>query len=755
MKNDDLALSVAPDGTNAAKQAAGIETKRSTTSRLGALVGGLALVGAAIGLVGVGISNRANSSSNGAAEASYSADLVGLKGVTTAGVKGSGAKGKADLDIHNVLTWSLRKLEPGSSGRIHIHAGRSCDALGPSLWDEEVTSSNPWTAVTWNSDSAGKSAGTFAIDELFGAYSFPANLGHAIVFYSHDDQILACGVLKPKRRYRKFGVKSALNNGFLEHQSSAVAGEVVLRKDNVLSWGVYNLAKSGTGVVSVLAGRDCGNPDATWFSGEWVSNKWGISKCKLVLDSHEHDFAEVVGRAVTFRDTHGSVVACDTLSNFVEKTSTALREVRAELRDIVDTYKSEGHDSYDNGEEIDDGNDDGNDDDSDHADDDDNETPEPPTQVRAVIEPQGDRPNWCSKEAEKSSLIGYSIIADATFVAKNAVAYDESVIARSSGTASEAQLDLIQDFEATQEREAASRAHLKSINAEFDSLCRESTECETLTYKIQWYEWGYLETEAEDYKLAVAAVEAGNATPKQARKAAQYFDLMDIKDNLDERLDEMDALCLPLSICAFKDLHDRCTTHQYWHALRYGPLGDIQYTGYHLEIADFQKKYQPALAAKESGTATRKQEAVLKKYARLEYAFGKSRTAGRSLDYYNRQDPIPTGNITLSSENILSWRLITPPEDQIGRIMIHEGTTCAELGGQAAREGTSPYSQVLWDTTEETESDSYFSEVYSTEGSVDLKTLDGTLPFLSNFPRAVVVYSVDMDELSCGVLMMQ
>jgi len=323
---DEVALSVAVDAS-AAKQDVG--HKRASRSRLAAMIGGLALVGTAVGLVGVGLSNSADSSTTKAAAPSYSADLIGAEVVTAAGVKGGPARGRADLDVHNVLTWALRKLEPETSGTIHLHAGTSCNALGSSHWDTEVTSSNPWTEVTWSSDSAGKSEGTLNIDELVGAYSFPANLRHAVVFYSHDQQVLACGLLKPEGDYRKFGVQSTLSNGFEEHQSNTVAGEVILSKANVLSWGVYNLQAKQSGVLSVLAGRDCSDPDATRFTTKWSTDKWGTSRSEAAIDSAEHDFSELVGRAVVIRNADGAVVACNMLSVFIEKTPAAIDAIEA------------------------------------------------------------------------------------------------------------------------------------------------------------------------------------------------------------------------------------------------------------------------------------------------------------------------------------------------------------------------------------------------------------------------------------------
>jgi len=738
-ERDELALSVAAGSASGAEEQA---RKRSTTSRVAAVAGGLALVGAAIGLVGVGLASTGDASANAAAGPSYSADLVGAETVTSAGVKGGKVKGKADLDIDNVLTWTLRKLDPDTSGTIHLHAGRSCGALGSSLWDTQVTSSNPWTEVTWSSDSAGESAGALDIDDVFGAYSFPANLEHAVVFYSHDEQVLACGVLKPEGDYRKFGVQSSLNNGFVEHQSQVVAGEVILSKDNVLSWGVYNLEVEQSGFVSILAGRDCSNPDATWFTGEWNSDKWGVARSELALDSQVYDFSQVVGRAVAVRDPQGAVVACDILSSFVERTPTAVREVRAELRDIVDTYKSEGHSGGGGG----------------GGDGDDNETPAPPSEVTAVIDVLEDTPFQCLNNGLEAIRSSEEVNEISEFLVENEAAYDAAIVAAASGIASPVQLDLIQAFEAKQERKSTELNLLINLELFWNNTCIKTPECLAIEDNFQNYAIGVIDTRAEEFAQAVAAVEAGNATPEQAASASEYYALLEsntnIENNLDESVDEFDAVCRPYTICIYNYLHNRCTAHQKMHEARYGiPFSYWHIVQINLELAGLQQSYQAALVAQDAGSATGEQIELISNVERKKFSKSVSASgSARVLFYIDRDDPVPTGNITLSGENVLSWQLVSLPTNQIGYIMIHEGITCDALGGQAANEGTSPYTSVSWDTTGST--DSYLSTVVS-EGSINLAALEGTLPFSSNYPRAVVVYSAEMDQLSCGVLASQ
>jgi len=734
-ERDELALSVAAGSASGAEEQA---RKRSTTSRVAAVAGGLALVGAAIGLVGVGLASTGDASANAAAGPSYSADLVGAETVTSAGVKGGKVKGKADLDIDNVLTWTLRKLDPDTSGTIHLHAGRSCGALGSSLWDTQVTSSNPWTEVTWSSDSAGESAGALDIDDVFGAYSFPANLEHAVVFYSHDEQVLACGVLKPEGDYRKFGVQSSLNNGFVEHQSQVVAGEVILSKDNVLSWGVYNLEVEQSGFVSILAGRDCSNPDATWFTGEWNSDKWGVARSELALDSQVYDFSQVVGRAVAVRDPQGAVVACDILSSFVERTPTAVREVRAELRDIVDTYKSEGHSGGGGG----------------GGDGDDNETPAPPSKAFAVLGTFSDTAVQCYENGGKSLRQAAAIYEFEYYLVENKTAYDSATLAAASGTASADQLELIHSYESREENKTIAWASFDSLQQFYNSTCRRSPKCSAFEQEFSSYKRDELAARADEFALAVAAVQAGNATAQQQDAASKYYALLEtyasIENHLDERVDEMDAACPPNYICLYNSLHNRCTTHEKFDAIRYDSGGKSELAArFYIERAGLYPLLRAYWLARETGNATPEQIAAKDRNWYLQYVgtkIMKSRIApGRRM---RLQDPTPTGNITLSGDNVLSWKLSNLLLNRTGHIMIHEGTSCHAIGGQAALEGTNPYTTVSWDTTGP-------DNKVLTEGSMDLSMLPGALSFSSNYPRAVVVYSPEMDPIACGVLTLQ
>mmetsp|Transcript_19129 Transcript_19129/g.33998 ORF Transcript_19129/g.33998 Transcript_19129/m.33998 type:complete len:695 (-) Transcript_19129:142-2226(-) len=628
------------------------------------------------------------------------------------------------VEIHeDLLSWKIKGLEPNSGGSFHIHKGTSCDVLGSSLWDTEATNSNPWKSVRWSSDDSGTSWDHIYLDEIAGAYSFPANLGHAVAFYSDEEKVVACQVIESRQKYRDYGVQGVLNRGLAKevYQSMDPVGELILRKNNVLKWGIYNLEVNRTGQVSVLAGRNCNFPERIMFKGIWDSNERGISKGEMTLDNGKYIFAEFVGRAVAIHDAKGKMMACNTLSHFVKKTSVAIGKIEARLKTISDIVCL--------------------------------------GQATAVMKPMPDLAGQCVEQASKARDAAYRIRSASKYLAENKAAYKAI---KNKLSASWFQRDLMKTYKIKRNNKKDDETLLKLLRRSHMEFCVASTDCENLGVRFSTDKYTYednrkkLTKKKSAFNRAVKAVDSGNATPEQEATAAEYHTLIraiqSFEDTINQRIDAMDTVCLPDMICAFNSLHGRCSTHEEYNAARlYAAKLAMYVVKADIKLSKLQYHYQAALNAKRQSS---KQKNLIATVGRSEYARSRiALAASRSLGRIQDNDASATGTVTLVGNNELSWQLDRLPAKKSGRLIIHEATSCTKaLGSQAAFPGKAPYKSVSWVTSRPKKKDMTLT---STKGLVKLSKKKGTLSFKDYHSRAVVVYSPEGEPISCGVLTLQ
>jgi len=722
-----------------------------------ALIGALALAGAAVGAVFFARGaedDGASADTDPESDSAAFADLVG-GGVSATAVESDVVWGRAKLNLGNKLEWVLRGLEQNSQGTVHLHAGKSCDDVGPSLWYAEA-GVNPWSSVVWTSNHKGKSTGTVEINSLDGAYSFAGNLKHAVVFYSEAEEVLACGILNAKSSYRKYGVRSSLNGGFAVHHSELTAGEVILSKKNKLSWGLYNLGADQVGALEVLAGRDCSDPSNTWLSMEWQSNAYGVSEGDVSLGFDEYDFSELVDRAVAVRDADGAVVVCDMLSGFVESTTEALEAIEMELRDIEDTIKSEQ----------------------------DEVTPAPTQGPSRSLEPTipYEVTNPPTNEPTAGPVVSPTMPPTLPPVPPTPVPTDAPVI---TPTTSVPPTPVPTESSTTTPPTAPSSS--ENVVATLQPLFGSGYECvqTAMAYRAVQDLWFPVDLERKvamrNYSLAETAVSSGTATQVQLDFIANYsayesdiaqrFNALERQlEELKERYSEIPCLsdaCQSLpqdsSFKAFKkDCPEEylCERFSGTFPELVCPSRQIACSLLNHSLAMAYMTYGKELAVQESLRFDSEVARGLHGPAEDDYFdnaryFWYQQTVDMAYaevsalkDSCNMQTFVPLGTITLDDSGLLSWNMTRGTAIYDGTIKIFEGTTCDPklLGDVYSIPGTTPFDAVTWASHE---GPNYESAMH---GDITLAELDGALTYEEYKTHATVVISADEELLSCGIL---
>jgi len=737
-----------------------------------ALIGALALAGAAVGAVFFARGaedDGASADTDPESDSAAFADLVG-GGVSATAVESDVVWGRAKLNLGNKLEWVLRGLEQNSQGTVHLHAGKSCDDVGPSLWYAEA-GVNPWSSVVWTSNHKGKSTGTVEINSLDGAYSFAGNLKHAVVFYSEAEEVLACGILNAKSSYRKYGVRSSLNGGFAVHHSELTAGEVILSKKNKLSWGLYNLGADQVGALEVLAGRDCSDPSNTWLSMEWQSNAYGVSEGDVSLGFDEYDFSELVDRAVAVRDADGAVVVCDMLSGFVESTTEALEAIEMELRDIEDTIKSEQ----------------------------DEVTPAPtqgpsrslePTIPYEVTNPPTNEPTAgpvvsptmpptlppvpptpvptdAPVTTPTTSVPPTPVPTDAPVTTPTTSVPPTPVPTESTGESTVATIEPILGQGYICLQTAVTFTDIKSeiftLRFERDRAAQTLTRAQTAesygnATQVQLDFIANYSVVESDILQRLEALDQQVAGPQQVLQneclSTECRDMInDVQRGrleMDDVVDTLKAICPLRFLCEPGGIDVpgldcpvpiNCDSRNYTTATSYFKLVDTLETKASMRLA-----YENALERQKAGIPqTQEDQNALLYYSNVDkdINFQKSMIAHFTLicTFYLVN---PSGTVSLDNSGLLQWDLQGPKGGQSGTIKIHEGTTCdpLNLGEVYSAPNTTPFDTVTWSE----------SNQGLIQGNVSLSDLEGALTFEDYKNHAVVVYDPSDAIQSCGIL---
>jgi len=711
----------------------------------------------------------------------FNAKLVGPVADDDSQDQGPSVTGDAWLDQENVMEWWLDHLEPNSRGTVHIDVSKSCDHVGASHWDNEVAR-NPWRSVVWTSNEWGESFGKLDLNNLLGAYSFASNLGHAIVIYSEDRKVLACGLLQAERDYQNFGVSTNLNNGFIIHRRDEIsAGEAIVTRRNRLIWALYNLEANRTGSISVLAGKDCSNTVETWFTTKWQANTFGTSYGEVELGSTEYPFYKIVNQAVAVYNSVGDIVACNSLSQFVEKVPKAVKAVRFELQDIQFTAMSEvdpnfehpDAEDYPDWPESPDAEDDYLDTDSytgfygsnDEADDDvpDAEDPEDPKDPVDTV------------TAELAPFKGIAARCIDAAIAVHDVQLQLDI--SSQGLRNEVQRE-IQTQDANVSQEEIERAIETSAKAEAFSVTISQLfeykspatgylmrNCVTKNCQLSMKELEIitgnlgdtldaLKSRESEFAAAVAASKGGTASQSQEKVAQEYQTLIaqqrQLEGEIADRVETVDTICpekyscgpvnalLPSAKCTAQV---SCDNKRLKIARRYEDHVAILQ-----QISIHQGAYESAVQKRDAGNPSQDDLEVIRSFDALKVESSAELHRIMTAQSELAVDPkckAPQGVVTLSHPNIMTWNLTSLQPLQIGTVKIHEGASCdmQALGPVFIEQGLNPFDQAKW----ETKSD------LSAIGHVDLNSFTGSVTFQEYSTRAVVIYNSENDQLACGM----
>eukprot|EP00514_Thraustochytrium_sp_LLF1b_P004906 CAMPEP_0184519674 /NCGR_PEP_ID=MMETSP0198_2-20121128/6756_1 /TAXON_ID=1112570 /ORGANISM="Thraustochytrium sp., Strain LLF1b" /LENGTH=721 /DNA_ID=CAMNT_0026910213 /DNA_START=83 /DNA_END=2248 /DNA_ORIENTATION=- len=720
---DERANVEAPQGSADDLPRGNARASRSGMARVVAVIAALAIIDTASGAAA-----EANAASEGTSRALSGA--VELPVESYRALAEVTVQGIASLHDDNVLDWNLRHLPPNEEGTIRLHTSKSCENTEKNLWDKTKVSGNPWLSVHWRSNSNGNSAGSLDLDGIKGAYQFAANIGRTVGFYSRKGKMLACKKLQTEG-FRKFGIRSKLNSGFDKFQKKKTAGEVIVNKNGEMRWILYNLGAYNWGYVVILNSGSCKDPRDFYTFKRWDSDKWGISKGWALSKG---GFKKAIGKAVAILTRSGEVLACNKLNSFVERVPQVMQAAKQELKNLELKYQSE----------------------------------ELKGSALAMVSAIQDSPMQCFIQAKRAHATAEQLKTLAGYIESKKETYAAALQAEKSGSARASKLTLIKRFEASKKRKAEALAEISGFLKFYKRTCAMSNDCKTAASALKENELTLLnanlelKNRAEEFESALAAVQAGDATEEQVKAEAEFHELTKDKALSEEKMEQLvettDGLCPEHYSCGIPARRlKRCTNHKRFDrarlviAERYADLVNKE-----MELADMEEAHQPALVAKELGTATNEQLVLIDNYddlsAKLEKSVAK---VAHQYDYVKSYDnPSPFGRIFLYKGNVLSWKLDGLPFGKRGRIMIHKGSSCepGSIGKPAVEAGTDPFKSVFWNTKEKTERD---RQVGRTEGSKDLSSLDGVLPFDLNVLKVVVVYDSNGDQVACGVLKLQ
>jgi len=155
-------------------------------------------------------------------------------------------KGSVSLNEQNVLRFNLEGLPASSSGGIHIHLGRSCEDYQGHFYS---SAEDPWLDVKWKSDRRGYAEGKVRVNDLHGAYSYAANVNHAVVVHSPEGPPAACAILSSN------DVHVAVNGDL--NASSKASGSFLFTDENALFVNLRKLEANTKVVIRIHEGPSC------------------------------------------------------------------------------------------------------------------------------------------------------------------------------------------------------------------------------------------------------------------------------------------------------------------------------------------------------------------------------------------------------------------------------------------------------------------------------------------------------------------